>query len=290
MAGTQKAKPMASPAAAWRRPAIRRGPGDPVREIPRAPAASLLGGLPVHPPRHGGAHLSLRGLRLGFRGLPARAAGALRSRQQSGPLCGSPEEQALRTAPPEVTAFLPAPACDLGAQPAYIYPSNRIPVRVPPDSLADAPLYFVTDHALTAGRPQLEVIRGGPGRRRAAWCSTGTRISGEPDFIREARAAAGLVPRDTGAAADQRPGGSGQGHRRRRRAPWARTIWIRRTPGDMLGPDAIIGLSTHNREEVLAARDKPLDYINIGPMFPTATKDHSRYGALGAIRCWSCRG
>ena len=50
----------------------------------------------------------------------------------------------------------------------------------------------------------------------------------------------------------------------------------------MLGPKAIIGLSTHNREEVLAARGKPLDYINIGPMFPTATKDHSRYGALGA--------
>ena len=50
---------------------------------------------------------------------------------------------------------------------------------------------------------------------------------------------------------------------------------------DMLGENAIIGLSTHNREEVLAALDKPLDYLNIGPMFPTATKEHSRYGALG---------
>lgn len=52
----------------------------------------------------------------------------------------------------------------------------------------------------------------------------------------------------------------------------------------ILGPGAILGLSTHNREEVLAARDLPLDYINIGPMFPTATKDHARYGALGADR------
>ena len=48
--------------------------------------------------------------------------------------------------------------------------------------------------------------------------------------------------------------------------------------------DAIIGLSTHNRQEVLASRGKPLDYINIGPMFPTATKEHARYGALGTDR------
>ena len=49
----------------------------------------------------------------------------------------------------------------------------------------------------------------------------------------------------------------------------------------ILGDDAVIGLSTHTREEVLAAQVQPLNYINIGPMFPTATKDHSRYGSLG---------
>lgn len=50
---------------------------------------------------------------------------------------------------------------------------------------------------------------------------------------------------------------------------------------EILGPDAIIGLSTHNLTEVTAAQVLPLDYINIGPMFPTQTKDHSQYNALG---------
>ena len=52
----------------------------------------------------------------------------------------------------------------------------------------------------------------------------------------------------------------------------------------ILGPGAVIGLSTHNREEVEASFAQPLDYVNIGPMFPTATKDHSQYGALGLAK------
>lgn len=38
------------------------------------------------------------------------------------------------------------------------------------------------------------------------------------------------------------------------------------------GKNLIIGLSTHNRDEVEAALALPVDYINLGPIFPTQTK------------------
>jgi thiamine-phosphate pyrophosphorylase len=41
---------------------------------------------------------------------------------------------------------------------------------------------------------------------------------------------------------------------------------------EMLGRDAIIGLSTHNLEQVRRARDKAVDYIGFGPIFATETK------------------
>ncbi|MBU1068810.1 thiamine phosphate synthase [Myxococcota bacterium] len=37
-------------------------------------------------------------------------------------------------------------------------------------------------------------------------------------------------------------------------------------------PDAIIGLSTHNREEILAAQQEDVSVINIGPIYATSTK------------------
>lgn len=40
----------------------------------------------------------------------------------------------------------------------------------------------------------------------------------------------------------------------------------------MLGPDAIIGFSTHNLEQAKRAAAMPVDYVAIGPIFPTATK------------------
>jgi thiamine-phosphate pyrophosphorylase len=40
----------------------------------------------------------------------------------------------------------------------------------------------------------------------------------------------------------------------------------------LLGPDAIIGLSTHNTAQAQAAAKLPIDYIAIGPIFATATK------------------
>lgn len=40
----------------------------------------------------------------------------------------------------------------------------------------------------------------------------------------------------------------------------------------LLGPDRIIGQSTHNLEQALAAEGAGADYIGVGPVFPTDTK------------------
>lgn len=40
----------------------------------------------------------------------------------------------------------------------------------------------------------------------------------------------------------------------------------------LLGPNAIIGVSTSNLDEAKAARGQGADYIGVGPMFPTGTK------------------
>ncbi len=42
---------------------------------------------------------------------------------------------------------------------------------------------------------------------------------------------------------------------------------------ELLGPDVIIGFSTHNLEQALLCVRLPVDYIAIGPVFRTATKD-----------------
>lgn len=41
----------------------------------------------------------------------------------------------------------------------------------------------------------------------------------------------------------------------------------------LLGPDATLGVSTHDLDEVQAAIAAGADYLNIGPVFPTNTKD-----------------
>ena len=42
----------------------------------------------------------------------------------------------------------------------------------------------------------------------------------------------------------------------------------------VLGPNAIIGFSTHSPEQALAALSLPIDYIAIGPIFTTQTKEN----------------
>jgi thiamine-phosphate diphosphorylase len=41
----------------------------------------------------------------------------------------------------------------------------------------------------------------------------------------------------------------------------------------IMGPDAIIGLSTHSREQIEAAGSQPVDYISVGPIWETPTKE-----------------
>ncbi|CAN5618083.1 thiamine phosphate synthase [soil metagenome] len=43
---------------------------------------------------------------------------------------------------------------------------------------------------------------------------------------------------------------------------------------NILGPDAIIGFSTHSPEQAHAALALPIDYIAIGPIFKTTTKEN----------------
>lgn len=40
----------------------------------------------------------------------------------------------------------------------------------------------------------------------------------------------------------------------------------------IVGPDRILGLSTHSREQFEAALDEPVDYIAVGPVFGTTSK------------------
>ncbi len=40
-----------------------------------------------------------------------------------------------------------------------------------------------------------------------------------------------------------------------------------------LAPDLIIGASTHNKEEIVSAQNDGADYINIGPIFTTQTRE-----------------
>lgn len=47
-------------------------------------------------------------------------------------------------------------------------------------------------------------------------------------------------------------------------------------PGDarrMLGDDALIGFSTHNEAQLRAAAAEPVDYVALGPIFGTTSKD-----------------
>jgi len=53
---------------------------------------------------------------------------------------------------------------------------------------------------------------------------------------------------------------------------------------ELLGRDAVIGLSTHTLEQAEAATRLPIDYIAFGPIFPTTTKsDPDEVVGLGLL-------
>ena len=41
---------------------------------------------------------------------------------------------------------------------------------------------------------------------------------------------------------------------------------------ELLGPEAIVGLSTHSEEQIAASAGRPVDYISVGPIWETPTK------------------
>ena len=52
----------------------------------------------------------------------------------------------------------------------------------------------------------------------------------------------------------------------------------------LLGPAAVLGLSTHSVHDVVAADEEPVDYLGFGPIFPTKTKGYER--GLGPQAAW----
>lgn len=51
-----------------------------------------------------------------------------------------------------------------------------------------------------------------------------------------------------------------------------------------IAPDLLIGCSTHSLDEALQAQAAGADYVNIGPIFPTGTKEHVQAIGVQAIR------
>ncbi len=134
------------------------------------------------------------------------------------------------------------------------------------------PLYFVTDGGLTAGRP-IPVVVEAALRGGARLIQYRDKTLPPEAFEAEARDVlalcrahnATLIINDHVEIA-ARIGADGVHLGQDDMDPVA----ARR----ILGPDAIVGLSTHNEAEVLAAQDLPVSNINIGPMFATNTKEH----------------
>ncbi len=66
----------------------------------------------------------------------------------------------------------------------------------------------------------------------------------------------------------------------------------------IVGPDAIVGLSTHAPAELDASAGEPADYVSVGPVAATPTKpgrpgtglDYLRYAARTATRPWFVTG
>ena len=52
---------------------------------------------------------------------------------------------------------------------------------------------------------------------------------------------------------------------------------------EALGPDKIIGLSTHNTMQAEQAKSLPIQYVGVGPVFPSQTKPHAKEGGLAYL-------
>jgi thiamine-phosphate pyrophosphorylase len=52
---------------------------------------------------------------------------------------------------------------------------------------------------------------------------------------------------------------------------------------EALGPDAIVGLSTHSEEQLAASAGEPVDYVSVGPIWETPTKAGRPGVGLGLV-------
>jgi thiamine-phosphate pyrophosphorylase len=52
---------------------------------------------------------------------------------------------------------------------------------------------------------------------------------------------------------------------------------------EVLGPEAIVGLSTHSEEQLAASAGAPVDYVSVGPIWETPTKEGRPGVGLGLI-------
>jgi thiamine-phosphate pyrophosphorylase len=52
---------------------------------------------------------------------------------------------------------------------------------------------------------------------------------------------------------------------------------------EILGPDTIVGLSTHSEEQLAASTEQPVDYVSVGPIWETPTKQGRPGVGLGLI-------
>jgi thiamine-phosphate pyrophosphorylase len=51
----------------------------------------------------------------------------------------------------------------------------------------------------------------------------------------------------------------------------------------ILGPDMIVGLSTHSEEQLAASAGQPVDYVSVGPIWETPTKEGRPGVGLGLV-------
>jgi thiamine-phosphate pyrophosphorylase len=56
-----------------------------------------------------------------------------------------------------------------------------------------------------------------------------------------------------------------------------------------MGPDALVGLSTHDPAQLAAAEREPVDYLSAGPVSPTPTKPGRPGTGLGYVSHVSAR-
>ncbi len=52
---------------------------------------------------------------------------------------------------------------------------------------------------------------------------------------------------------------------------------------EILGPDMIIGLSTHSKEQLAVSAEAPTDYVSVGPVWETPTKEGRPGVGLGLV-------